>query len=62
MAETRSEMAPLLPAGAEAPQSCPGGCCHSGAHACCGISLPTTVDLIPPPRGRLRDHRNGPPR
>ncbi len=53
---------PVAP-GAVAPWSCQCSCCNSGAHACCGISLPAAVDLFPPPATRLPPHlteRGGP--
>ena len=37
----------------KAPQSCPGGCCHSAGTGCCAVWLPPPLEILFPALGRL---------
>ena len=53
--QTSGRSASLLPSSSpDTPQSCPGGCCHSGGTGCCAVWLPPSVEIVAPMLGRLQ--------
>jgi len=55
VSRTSGRPASLLPSSSpDTPQSCPGGCCHSGGTGCCAVWLPPSVEIVAPMLGRLQ--------